>query len=56
VKKLTITYSLEYNPFKEHTHSGNCQMKCPCGDCILEVVLEGALKNITQSVTAIKGE
>ena len=50
MKKLFVTISLNYEPFLEYTKQGNCQMKCPLGDCILDIVLENSLKKIVQSV------
>ena len=49
-KELTITYKLSYEPILKYSQSGNCKMKCPLGDCILNVVLENSLDKVVQSV------
>ena len=49
-KELTVTVTLNYEPVFEHSKSGNCRMKCPLGDCILNVVLENSLKYVVQAV------
>ena len=54
MKKLIITCNLKYDPIRQYTQSGTCQMKCPLGDCVLELVLTNALGNIVQAVD-VKG-
>jgi len=54
-KKLIITTGLEYDPFRDYSHSGSCKMKCPLGDCIIEVVLLHSLDKVIQ-VIDIKSE
>ena len=53
-KKLTITTKLEYDPLREYTRQGTCLMKCPCGECTLEVVIVNDLQKVVQ-VIDIKG-
>ena len=50
MNKLIITYKLTYDPFLKYTDKGNCKMKCPLGECLLELVLEGCLDKVVQSV------
>ncbi len=50
MNKLVFTSSLEYEPVREYTRSGSCQMKCPCGDCVLEIVLLNDLKGVIQNI------
>lgn len=55
MKKLIITYTLSYDPIYKHAQAGNCTMKCPLGDCLLELVLLNSLDKITQSI-GVKAE
>ena len=50
MKKLIITYKLAYDPFFKRADRGNCRMKCPLGECLLELVLEGSLDKVVQSI------
>jgi len=50
MKKIIITYKLTYDPYLKYTDKGHCQMKCPLGECLLELVLEGTLDKVVQSV------
>ena len=54
-KKLIITSSLNYEPLLQHAAHGEFQMKCPLGDCIVEIILENSLERVVQSV-ALKAE
>jgi len=54
-KKLIITSSLNYEPFLQHATHGKIRMKCPLGDCIVEIILENSLERVVQSV-ALKAE
>ena len=51
MKELTITYKLSYEPILKHTEHGNCKVRCPLNyNCILNIVLEGSLDKVVQSV------
>jgi len=54
MKKLVISSKLCYEPLLEHSHKGSCTMKCPLGNCRVEILLESELERIVQ-VIDIKG-
>jgi len=49
-KTLIITSGLEYDPLREYSRSGSCKMKCPLGECTLEIILQNNLRNVIQII------